>query len=160
LAVLTAGYSIPATVIFAVGAAAGGVAAAGDLIDSTRLGIATPARVALDVAQIVASFASVGALGITVKAGGALEAIANYRWFVPPLNPAAGANVVQMVALTDITFAEIDKIQKGPGSPEDKQRAIAVLITQLLVQGGLTAISVQAARNASALQGKQLEIVE
>src|SRR5262245_43200024 len=75
LAVLTAGYSIPATVIFAVGAAAGGVAAAGDLIDSTRLGIATPARVALDVAQIVASFASVGALGITVKAGGALEAI-------------------------------------------------------------------------------------
>jgi hypothetical protein len=160
LVVLTAGASVPATVIFATGAVAGGVSAAGHLADSVHLGTATTASVVLDVAQIVSSFASVGALGITVKAGGATAALAGSRWFVPLLTTAASADVVQLVALTDITFSELDKVQKGAGSPEDKQRAMAVLLTQLIVAGGLTALSVQGARNARALVGKPLEIVE
>ncbi|TMQ15512.1 MAG: DUF4157 domain-containing protein [Deltaproteobacteria bacterium] len=160
LAFLTAGASIPATVCFAAGAVAGGVSAGGHLVDTTRLGTATTATVVLDVAQIVASFASFGAMSITVKASGAAAALAASRWFVPLVGTAASADVVQLVALTDITFTELNKIQNGAGTPEDKQRAMAVLLTQLIVVSGLTALSVQGARNARALAGKPLEVVE
>src|SRR5262249_42250181 len=160
LAVLTAGASVPATVIFAAGAIAGGVSAAGHLADTVQLGAAPPAGVVLDVAQIASSFASVGALSITVRAGSAAAALANSRYFVPLLATSAGADVVQMVALTDITYQELDKIQKGAGSPEDKQRAMTVLLTQLIVTGALTAMSVRGARNARSLSGRQLEIGE
>lgn len=114
----------------------------------------------LDVAQIVASFASFGAMSITVKAGGAAAALAGSRWFVPLVGTAAGADVVQLVAFTDVTFTELTKIQNGAGTPEDKQRAMAVLLTQLVVTGGLTALSVQGARISRALAGKPLEVVE
>jgi hypothetical protein len=160
LAFLTAGASLPATVCFAAGAIAGGLSAGGHLVDTARLGTATTATVVLDVAQIVASFASFGAMSITVKAGSAAAALAGSRWFVPLISTAAGADVVQMVALTDITVVELTKIQNGAGTLEDKQRAMAVLLTQLVVVGGLTALSVQGARNARALSGQQLEIVE
>jgi hypothetical protein len=133
LAFLTAGASVPATVCFAAGAIAGGVSAGGHLADTTSLGTATTATVLLDVAQIVASFASVGAMSITVKAGGAAAALAGSRWFVPLVGTAAGADVVQLVALTNITFTELNKIQSGAGTAEDKQRAMAVLLTQLIV---------------------------
>lgn len=160
LALLSAGASIPATVCFAAGAVAGGVSAGGHLADTAHLGTVTTATVVLDVAQIVASFASFGAMGITVKAGGAAAALAGSRWFVPLVGTAAGADVVQLVALTDITFTELNKIQSGAGTLEDKQRAMAVLVTQLIVVSGLTALSVQGARSARALAGKPLEVVE
>ena len=160
LAFVTAGASIPATVCFAAGAVAGGMSAGGHLADTARLGTATTATVVLDVAQIVASFASFGAMSITLKAGGAAAALSGSRWFVPLVGTAAGADVVQLVALTDITFTELNKIQNGAGTPEDKQRAMAVLLTQFIVVSGLTALSVQGARNARALAGKQLELVD
>jgi hypothetical protein len=160
LAFLTASASIPGTVCFAAGAVAGGVSAGGHLADTAHLGTATTATVVLDVAQIVASFASFGAMSITVKAGSAAAALGGSRWFVPLVGTAAGADVVHLVALTDITFAELTKIQNGVGTPEDKQRAMAVLLTQLIVVSGLTALSVQGARNARALAGKPLEVVE
>jgi hypothetical protein len=160
LAFVTAGASIPATVCFAAGALAGGVSAGGHLADTARLGTATTATVVLDVAQIVASFASFGAMSITLKAGGAAAALSGSRWFVPLVGTAAGADAVQLVALTDITFTELNKLQNGAGTPEDKQRAMAVLLTQFIVVSGLTALSVQGARNARALAGKQLELVD
>ncbi|HEY0481981.1 MAG TPA: hypothetical protein VGD37_30895, partial [Kofleriaceae bacterium] len=46
------------------------------------------------------------------------------------------------------------------GTPEDRQRAMAVLVAQLVVVSGLTALSVQGARNARALAGQPLELVE
>jgi hypothetical protein len=160
LAFLTAGASLPATVCFAAGAVAGGVSAGGHLADTTHLGTATAATVVLDVAQIVASFASAGAMSITVKAGGAAAALVGSRWFVPLVTTAAIGDSVQLVALTDITFTELNKIQSGAGTPEDKQRAMAVLLTQLVVVSGLTALSVQGVRNARSLAGKQLELVD
>ena len=160
LAFVTAGASIPATVCFAAGALAGGVSAAGHLADTTRLGTATTGTIVLDVAQIVASFASAGAMNITVRAGGAAAALAGSRWFVPVVSMAATADGVQLVALTDITFTELNKIQNGAGTPEDKQRAMAVLLTQLIVASGLTAPSVQGARNIRAMAGKPLEVVD
>jgi hypothetical protein len=160
LGFLTAGVSIPATVCFAAGAVAGGVSAGGHLADTAHLGTATTATVVLDVAQIASSFLSFGALSITVKAGGAASAAANSRWFVPLVVGSGGADAVQLVALTHITFTQLDKIANGAGSPEDKQRAAAVLLTQLIVAGGLTALSVQGARNARTLADKQLEVVE
>jgi hypothetical protein len=161
LALFTGGASIAATVCFAAGAVAGGVSAAGHLVDTERLGTATTATVVLDVAQIAASFASFGALSITVKAGSAAAALAGSRAFVPLLGAAAVADSVQLIALTDITLTEMSKIQNNPaGSAEDKQRAISVLLTQLIVTGGLTALSVQGARNMRALSGKPLELID
>jgi hypothetical protein len=160
LGLLTAGASIPATVCFAAGSIAGGISASGHLVDTARLGTATSAMVVLDVAQIVASFASFGALSITVKAGGAAAALGGSRWFVPLTGTAAGADLVQLIALSDVTFVELERIQRGAGTPEDRQRAMAVLLTQLVVMGGLTALSVQGARNARTLAGRQFELVE
>jgi len=160
LAFVTAGASIPATICFAAGAVAGGVSAGGHLVDTATLGTATTTTIVLDAAQIVASFASFGAMSITIRAGGAAAAVAGSRWFVPLVGTAAGADVVQMVALTEVTFKELTKIQNGAGTPEDKQRAMAVLLTQLIVTSGLTALSVQGARNMRALSGKPLEVVE
>ena len=161
LALLTGGASVAATVCFAAGAVAGGVSAGGHLVDSERLGTATTATVVLDVAQIAASFASFGAMSITVKAGSAAAALAGSRYFVPLVGAAAVADSVQLVALGDVTIAEMSKIQNNPaGSPEDKQRAMAVLLTQLIVAGGLTALSVQGARNVRALAGTPLEIID
>lgn len=160
LALATAGASVPATVCFAAGAIAGGVSAVGHLVDSARLGTATTASVVLDVAQLAASFASAGALSLTLRAGGAAAAIANSRWFLPLVGAAAGADVVQLVALSELTYVELTQIENGAGTPEDKQRAIAVLLTQLAVTGGLTALSVHGARSARALAGLPLEIAE
>ena len=160
LALLTGGASIAATVCFAAGTVAGGVSAGGHLVDTARLGTATTATVVLDVAQLAASFASFGAMSITVKAGSAAAAASGSRWFVPLVGTAAGADVVQLVALTDITVAELDRIQRGGGSAEDRERATAVLLTQLMVTTGLTALSVHGARNSRALAGQPLELVE
>jgi hypothetical protein len=160
LAFATAGASVPATVCFAAGAVAGGVSAAGHLVDSTHLGTATTASIVLDAAQIVASFASFGALTITIRAGSAAAALATSRYFVPLLRVGAAADAVQLVALSDLTVNELQKVMAGAGTPEDKQRAAAVLISQLIVMGGLTALSVKGARDAAALSGKPLELVE
>ena len=160
LAFVTGGASVPATVCFAAGALAGGLSAAGHLVDTAQLGTATSATVVLDVAQIAGSFASFGALSIALKAGGAAAALAGSRWFVPLVSAAGVADGVQLIALTDITYVELTKIQQGAGSAEDKQRAIAVLLTQLAVMGGLTALSVKGARDARALGGQSLELVE
>jgi hypothetical protein len=161
LALFTGGTSVAATVCFAAGAIAGGASAAGHLVDTARLGTATTATVVLDVAQIAASFASFGALSITVRVGGVAAALASSRAFVPLLSTAAAADGVQLVALTDITLTEISKIQNNPaGSAEDKQRAISVLLTQLVVTGSLTVLSVRGVRNVRALAGKPLELVD
>jgi hypothetical protein len=160
LGLLAEGASAIATVCFAGGALAGGISAAGHLVESEQLGTATTATVVVDVAQVVASLASLGAMGLTVKAGSAAGALASSRWFVPLLGASAGADVVQLVAFTDLTLEELDKIDQGAGTPEDRQRAAAVLVTQWLVTGGLTVLSVQGARNARALAGQPIEIVE
>lgn len=160
LGLLTAGASVAATVCFATGAIAGGISAGGHLADTEQLGTATSATIVLDVAQIIASLASFGAMAITVRAGSAAAALAGSRWFVPLVGSAAGADAVQLVALTDITFTELNKIQNGAGTPEDKQRAMAVLLAQLMVVSGLTALSVQGARSARSLARSPLELVD
>ena len=160
LGLLAEGASTIATVCFAGGALAGGVSAGGHLADTVHLGTATTTSVVIDVAQVVASLASGGAMGLTMKAGSAAGALANSRWFVPLLGTSAGADAVQLVAFTDLTLQELDKIEHGFGTPEDKQRAAAVLVTQWLVTGGLTVLSVQGARNARALASEPIEIIE
>lgn len=89
LAALTAGASVPATVCFAAGALAGGISAGGHLADTAYLGTATTATIVLDVAQIAASFASFGAMTITVRAGSAAAALATSRYFVPLVTASA-----------------------------------------------------------------------
>jgi hypothetical protein len=160
LAFFTAGASVPATVCFAAGTLAGGIAAGGHLVDSVQLGTATTATVVLDVAQVVASFASFGALSITLQAGSAAAALSSSRWFIPLTMTAASADVVQLAALSEVTYTELDKVQKGPGNAEDKQRAMSVLLTQLIVMGGLTVLSVRGARDVHVLAGKPLELIE
>jgi len=149
LALATGGASIPATVCFAAGAAAGAISAAGHLADSERLGTATTTTIVIDVAQMVASLATLGALNVTVKG--------SMQYFVAVAGTADG---VQLVALGKVTLQELDKIQNSPGKDEDKQRAAAVLLTQLMVAGGMTALSVPNIRNARSLKGQSLELID
>ena len=156
LAVLTAGASIPATVCFAAGALAGGVSAAGHLVDSARLGTATTTTVVIDLAQVVASFASFGAMSITVKVG---SAAARSGYFVSFVSGAAAGDVVQLIALSKETVDQLDVINRT-GTSDDQQRAASVLIAQLMVTTGLTALSVHGARNLHVPHGPPLELVE
>lgn len=160
LGLATAGASVPATLCFAAGAVAGGLSAGGHLLDTARLGTATTATVVLDVAQLAASFTGFGATAITIRAGGATTALTSSRWFVPLLGATAGADVVQLVALTDVTFVELTNLERGAGSPEDKQRAITILLGQLALAGGLAVLSVHGARNARTLAGQPLELID
>ena len=149
-----------ATFCFAAGTLAGGLSAAGHLIDSAKLGTATTGTVVLDVAQIVSSVASFGASSLIIKSGSVAAAMASGRYVVPLLGTAAGADVVQLAAFGQVAWQDLEAVRRSGGSPEDQQRAMAVLLTQLVVMGGLTVLSVRGAREARAMAGRRLELVE
>jgi len=111
----------------------------------------------IDLAQIAASFASFGAMSITVKVG---SAAARSGYFVSFVGGAAVGDAVQLVALSKETVDQLDQINRGVGTPEDRQRASSVLIAQLMVTTGLTALSVRGARNLRVPHGPPLELVE
>jgi hypothetical protein len=96
-------------------------------------------------------------MSITVKAGGAA---ARSGYFVSFVGGAAAGDVVQLVALSKETVDQLDVINRSHGTADDQQRASSVLIAQLMVTTGLTALSVQGARNLRVPHGPPLELVE
>jgi hypothetical protein len=67
---------------------------------------------------------------------------------------------VQLVALSKETVDQLDVINRSHGTADDQQRASSVLIAQLMVTTGLTALSVQGARNLRMPHGPPLELIE
>ncbi|HEU4546614.1 MAG TPA: ParB/Srx family N-terminal domain-containing protein, partial [Microlunatus sp.] len=139
-------------------AVAGGVAAALDLADKASHGDLDATTAIIDIAQIVAAIAGVGALaaGRAARAGfiaaeegaplagrAAATAVAANRIYVVSAAARISADVVTVAAMTVQAAEQMDAIENAPGSREDKDRAKALLLAQLAVTGGLTALSIR-----------------
>lgn len=154
-----------AAVAFAASGVASAVYAGGDLYERAKHGDLEPGAVIMDVAQIVAGVFSAGAAisGRIVAAAaqadiaaakgaqgaaawsGAAARIASVaqKAYIPAVATAAGADVVNLLALGAEIAGQITAIREGEGSDTDKKAAIAALIAQGLVLGGITILSVK-----------------
>jgi hypothetical protein len=154
-----------AAVAFAGAGVAGAVYAGGDLYERAKHGDLEPAAVVMDVAQIVAGIFGAGAAisGRIVTAAaqadlaaangvegaaawsGAAARVAQFsqKLYIPALAASTGADGVNLLAMSADTIAKIQQIKNGDGSPDDKKSAIAQLIAQTLVLGGITVLSIK-----------------
>ena len=138
-------------------AIAGALAAGIDLVEHIQEGNLDATTAVIDVAQVVAGLAGASALasGTIVRAaanapagaqfagGWARTAMLANRLYVPTVAVTATADVVTLAAMTHQAATELDAIQNGPGSQADRDRAKAVLIGQLALVGGFTALSIK-----------------
>jgi len=139
-------------------AVAGGLSAALDLADKAEHGDLTATTAIIDIAQIVGAVAGVTALRAGMLAKGGMLAAAEGR---PLLGAAAqgavraqqiyiigattriAADVVTVVTMGIDTARQLDEIEAGTGTRDSKDRAKALLLAQLAVTGGLTAMSIK-----------------
>ncbi len=154
----TAGAGAVAVPMLVAGSLVTAAGATADMIERADHGALDATTALLDVATIVGSLASAGALsagrivassanalrGGTALTGNAarIAAFAN-RVYVPLVGAAVTADGVGLVTMTASAASQIDAIKNGPGTPEDKERAIGLLVTQLAIMGGLTLLSVK-----------------
>jgi hypothetical protein len=139
-------------------ALAGGVAAGIDIGEGLRQGDLNATRVTIDIGQIVASLAGVSALrsGLIVHealtaaeqgaplAGRAAEMVVFFqKVYVVSTAARITADTVTIAAFSIETAKQLDEIQNGPGEQVDKDRAKALLLSQLAVSGGLLALSIK-----------------
>lgn len=143
-----------------VGAAGAGV----HMYERSQSGSLDSTTFALDALQIVAGFTSAGAIVAGKLAGTALNsARAGYTWqgavgqtfsragmarfagsaYVPLTATAAGADVMTLVIMTVETKKQFDAIDTGGGDQSSRSQAKLMLLSQLLVLGGLTFMSVR-----------------
>ena len=154
-----------AAVAFAASGVAGAVYAGGDLYTRAQHGDLEPAAVVMDIAQIVAGVfmagaaisgrivaaaaqadmaASAGVEGAAAWSGAAARiASVAQKAYIPCVATATGADAVNLLALTAEIVGQIQKIKDGPGSDSDKSAAIASLISQGLIMGGITILSIK-----------------
>lgn len=139
-------------------AVAGGLAATLDLIDKADHGDLTATTAIIDIAQIVASIAGVSALryGMIAKGGmvaasegnpllgeAAKAAASAHRVYVISVGTRMAADMVTVITMGVEVAGQLDEIEKGPGDRTSKDRAKALLLAQLAVTGGLTALSIK-----------------
>jgi hypothetical protein len=139
-------------------AIAGGVSAALDIADHLEHGDLTATTAVLDIAQIVAAVAGVTALragalakggmlaaaeGQPLTGGAAVTAVKASRVYVLAVGARIGADTVTVATMAIETATRLDEIQNGPGDQPSKDRAKGLLLAQLAVTGGLTALSIK-----------------
>ena len=139
-------------------AIAGGLSAAIDIAEHLEHGDLTATTAVLDIAQIVASVAGVTALragtlakgGLVAAAEGnpltgaaAATAVAAQRVYIISTATRVAADVVTVATMAIDAAGRLDEIQNGPGDQTSKDRAKALLLAQLAVTGGLTALSIK-----------------
>jgi hypothetical protein len=145
----------------AIGAGvAGAVAGAGDIYERARHGDLDGTSLVIDVAQIVAGIFTAGAASSRIIVGmartasqegqawtrlAARVALVADRAYVPLTLGAAGADVVTVAAMTSQAMDQISQIRQGGGSAADQERAITLLVANLLATGAITAMSVKGA---------------
>jgi hypothetical protein len=154
----TGGLATLGTVALAGSAIAGGVLAGDDLVERFRHGNLTPATAIVDVAQIVAAIAGLGALrsagvvnaarqaaadGVPLTATAALAAQWHSRAAVALSATGAGADVVQLAVFLPESIAQYDAIDGSGADDETKRRQRLILLSQLAMTSGLTVLSVR-----------------
>jgi hypothetical protein len=154
-----------AAVAFAASGIAGAVYAGGDLYQRAQHGDLEPAAVVMDLAQIAAGVLTAGAAisgriiiaaakadelvvdGVKGAAAwsGAAARVADFaqKAYIPMVAGAAGADGINLMAMTADIAGQIAKIREGEGSSADKRAAIVALIAQGIALGGITIMSVK-----------------
>jgi hypothetical protein len=141
--------------VLAGSALAGATSATIDLIERGQQGNLDATTAIIDIAQIVGSLAGASALASGRIVQAAANAPAGGRWagnwarmamfanklYVPMVGTTAVADVVSFAVIAQDTARQLDDIENGPGDRADKNRAKALLLSQLAVMGGLTALS-------------------
>ena len=136
----------------------GAAAAGGDLAERSSHGNLDATTAVIDIAQVVAGLAGASAvafgriaLGATSAAAkgspwaGSWARLAVYadRVYVPMTGTQAAADAVTVAAMSVEAARQLDEIENGPGSRADKDRAKALLLSQIAVGGGLVALSIK-----------------
>lgn len=155
-------------------AVAGGTAATLNLIESARHGTATTTSVLLDLTQVVASVAGVGALAagrvlsVARTSAAAGSPLTGARWaslatlaqrcVIPLAATNLTADAITLAVVTVQGAEQLDAIENGPGTPDAKRRAKLRLLAQQAFTGGLTALSLRG--NAVEIRmGRSIEII-
>ena len=133
-------------------------AAGASLYEKAQHGNLTAESAVLDIVQIVASLAGVGAIAsgrIVVQAAGAaakgtpwagnLARLAGFaqKAYVPLTATAIGADGLTVAVMSLTTLKQLEQIENGPGTRADKNRAKALLLGNLAIAGGLVALSIK-----------------
>jgi hypothetical protein len=171
----TGTVAVIGTAALAVSAAAGGALATVDLVERAQHGTLTLGIAVLDIAQIIAAVAGIGALGAgriisvarTAAADGApltgpvwelLAGCANKA--VIPLAATNIASDTLQVAIIGVEAAkQLDAIDQSPGTAESRRRAKYLLLLNLGVTLGMTALSLKG-NVAEITMGRRLSIIE
>jgi hypothetical protein len=141
--------------VLAGSALASATAATIDLIERGQQGNLDTTTAIIDIAQIVGSLAGASALASGRIVQAAANAPAGARWagnwarlamfanklYIPMVGTTAVADVVSFAVIAQDTAKQLDEIENGPGDRTAKNRAKALLLSQLAVMGGLTALS-------------------
>jgi hypothetical protein len=133
----------------------GALSAGIDLAEHVQQGNLDTQTAVLDLTQIVAGLAGAGAVASGAIVRSAAAAPASARWagawantamfagrvYLPVTRTAAVADVVTFAILAPDSVKQLQDIQTGPGEQADKNRAKLLLLGQIAVLGGLTALS-------------------
>lgn len=150
LGFLTAGASVPASVLV-IGVLAGAGAAAMDWHEKSEAGVLTTKDIVVDTLAIVGNLATLGAAGLgkvvvsgALKTGGyARLAVYADQAFLPVTLAAVGSDVASFMILAADARTQLEAIDSMPGSEEDRKLARARLVGQLLLAGTITLMSVK-----------------
>ena len=141
-----------------LGAAAQVGSSVANIGERSRDGTINPMQVSLDAVNIVSAVTGVGATTagrFALDASRSAQAGAPYRgmmaklaifadgWFVPLTGANLAADGATVVLMSADAYRQSQEIWQGPGEEGDKRKAMALLIAQLAVTGGLLTLSLK-----------------
>ncbi|MEG3973004.1 peptidoglycan-binding protein [Microcoleus sp. herbarium8] len=141
-----------------VGAAAQVGSSVANLHERSRDGTINPMQVSLDAVNIASALTGIGATTagrFALEASQAAQTGFPYRgmmaklatfadgWFVPLTGANVAADGATVVLMSADAYRQSQDIWKGPGEEGDKRKAMALLIAQLAVTGGLITLSLK-----------------
>lgn len=177
LILVTAGAGTPAVAAFGTGmligsSLTGALGAAVHMSERSSHGALDATTASIDVLQIIAGLAGAGAIvaGTTVRAAGAAAragtalsgraaslALLADSVYVPMLAASAGADMMTLAVLSVSASRQLQEIDRRGGSSDDRRQAKIMLFSQLLIMGGITALSVRGSM-ADIRAGRNLEL--
>jgi peptidoglycan hydrolase-like protein with peptidoglycan-binding domain len=141
-----------------LGAAAQVGSSVANIGERSRDGTINPMQVSLDAVNIVSAVTGVGATTagrFALDASRSAQAGAPYRgmmaklaifadgWFVPLTGANLAADGATVVLMSADAYRQSQEIWQGSGEEGDKRKAMALLIAQLAVTGGLLTLSLK-----------------
>jgi len=126
--------------------------------ERSRDGTINPMQVSLDAVNIASALTGIGATTagmIVVDASRSAQTLAPYKgmmaklatfadgWFLPLTGANLAADGATVVLMSADAYKQSQDIWEGPGEEGDKRKAMALLIAQLAVTGGLLTLSLR-----------------